>query len=155
MQFWKTQGIFEFEADSFWTQSFVYCDMAQRAPQLFSQLSKSSFIVFKGDLNYRKLTGDRWWPHQTPFRVGTLLFIQFSVIIILYGCTGLKDWQLRLQIALNGFEPAPLLALRTLKAETVVGLSVTAIERISSLFSPNDTTWMYSRFKFFKPKFIK
>lgn len=109
------RGIFEFEADSFWTQSFVYCEMAQRAPQLFSQLSNSSFIVFKGDLNYRKLTGDRWWPHQTPFR-----------------------------IALNGFEPAPLLALRTLKAETVVGLSVTAIERISSLFSPNDTTWMYS-----------
>lgn len=50
--------------------------------------------TFKGDLNYRKLTGDLNWPHQTEFKM-----------------------------ALRGFQPAPLATLRTLKSEVVVGIS--------------------------------
>ena len=65
-----------------------------RAPKLYSYLQQSSLIVVKGDLNYRKLTGDLKWPHTTPFRT-----------------------------ALRSFHPAPLCPLRGLKAEVVVGLS--------------------------------
>uniref|UniRef100_A0A915CU49 Sugar phosphate phosphatase n=1 Tax=Ditylenchus dipsaci TaxID=166011 RepID=A0A915CU49_9BILA len=73
----------------------------------------SSFVIFKGDLNYRKLVGDRYWPLETPFTE-----------------------------ALCGFGPAPLLALRTLKAETVAGLSERAIKLIGSKHSEKDLSWM-------------
>jgi hypothetical protein len=43
--------------------------MEEKAPELYQQLSLSSFLIFKGDLNYRKLVGDREWPLQTPFSV--------------------------------------------------------------------------------------
>lgn len=47
----------------------------------------------KGDLNYRKLTGDLKWSHTTS-----------------------------LKTALRAFHPAPLCTLRGLKADVVVGL---------------------------------
>lgn len=61
--------------------------------KLWDTLSASSLIIFKGDLNYRKLAGDLKWPHVTPFKT-----------------------------ALRGFTPSAICSLRTLKADLVVGL---------------------------------
>lgn len=77
----------------FWTLAQDFSEMKSVAPDLYDHLSKAKLVFFKGDLNYRKLVGDRKWPHTTPFVE-----------------------------ALWGFLPAPLCSLRTLKANVQVGL---------------------------------
>ncbi|KAI1720930.1 protein-glutamate O-methyltransferase [Ditylenchus destructor] len=109
------QKKFVFKAHHFWTFGYPYCDMEAKSPELYNELKTSSLIIFKGDLNYRKLVGDRYWPIDTPFSE-----------------------------ALCGFEPAPLLALSTLKAKTVAVLSQTAICLIESKFQKDDLSWMVS-----------
>ncbi|MEZ4869956.1 MAG: damage-control phosphatase ARMT1 family protein [Caldilineaceae bacterium] len=59
---------------------------------LVDQLHQSHLLISKGDANYRRLLGDRQWPFTLPFA---------EVVC---------------------YTPAPLLALRTLKSEIVVGL---------------------------------
>jgi hypothetical protein len=86
-------GSFQFKKHTFWTLAHDYSEMNATAPDLYAELSKAKLVFFKGDLNYRKLVGDRKWPHTTPFAE-----------------------------ALWGFCPAPLCSLRTLKADVVVGL---------------------------------
>jgi hypothetical protein len=82
-----------FHAHPFWTLPHDFSQMDALYPDLYTQLSTSSLIFFKGDLNYRKLTGDLKWEPTTPFNA-----------------------------SLRGFHPAPLCALRSLKCDLVVGL---------------------------------
>lgn len=60
---------------------------------LAEELAHSDLVISKGDANYRRLLGDRHWPPTTPFT----------------------------EVA--GAIPAPLLALRTCKAELILGLA--------------------------------
>lgn len=85
----------------FWTSPFDYNEMPKRAPELYQTLKSSDLIIFKGDLNYRKLVGDIAWKPTTPFK------------------TAIRD-----------FHPAPLVALRTLKADVIVGLDATQLGNI-------------------------
>lgn len=78
----------------FWTLDYNYWSIPQ-FQDLYYDLSQSQLIIFKGDLNYRKLTGDLQWPKTTPFKTA----IQ--------------------QLAASGL---PILSLRTCKADVVVGL---------------------------------
>jgi uncharacterized protein with ATP-grasp and redox domains len=64
----------------------------QMPPRLQWQFEDAALVIFKGDANYRRLLGDALWQPDTPF----------------------AD-------AVNYF-PAPLLALRTGKSDTIVGL---------------------------------
>lgn len=43
---------------SFWTTQGCYWRMPHVAPDLFDDLKESELVLFKGDLNYRKLTND-------------------------------------------------------------------------------------------------
>lgn len=86
-------GSFMFKKHKYWTLAHDYSEMKTTSPDLYAALGTAKLIFFKGDLNYRKLVGDRKWPHTTPFSE-----------------------------ALWGFCPAPLCSLRTLKADVVVGL---------------------------------
>ncbi|KAM5532692.1 hypothetical protein V8D89_013661 [Ganoderma adspersum] len=52
---------------NFWTSPFPYWNMKELAPELHAHLSESNLVIFKGDLNFRKLTGDVQWPPSTPF----------------------------------------------------------------------------------------
>lgn len=88
------EGTFILQSDPFWTLAQDLSEMKSIAPELYRELSKAKIVFFKGDLNYRKLVGDRKWNHTTPFTY-----------------------------ALWGFLPAPLCSLRTLKADVQVGLS--------------------------------
>ncbi|KAI5970478.1 HRT2 [Candida margitis] len=78
----------------FWTLDYNFWSIPQFT-DLYHDLSQSQLIIFKGDLNYRKLTGDLQWPKTTPFKTA----IQ--------------------QLATSGL---PILSLRTCKADVVVGL---------------------------------
>lgn len=95
--------------DKFWTTPHDHSEMKGAAPELYSELSQSDLILFKGDLNYRKLVGDRSWEHTIPYVE-----------------------------ALCGFHPAPHCALRTCKADVVVGLPQGLSEELTS----KDKEWM-------------
>ncbi|CAJ0591439.1 unnamed protein product [Cylicocyclus nassatus] len=101
-----------FRDHRFWTYFHPYCEMNTVAKDLYSLLSEASIIIMKGDLNYRKLVADREWAYETPFKV-----------------------------ALCGFLPAPIFALRSLKSETVTGLPEDVAERMRQEPSRN---WMVS-----------
>ncbi|MGW2210534.1 damage-control phosphatase ARMT1 family protein [Streptomyces sp. NPDC001781] len=60
---------------------------------LRADFAAADLTLFKGDLNYRRLVGDRYWPATTPFESVTACF------------------------------PGPVAALRTLKSEVITGLS--------------------------------
>lgn len=87
----------------FWTTSFEYAAMKTVAPELYKQLSQAFLVFFKGDLNYRKLLADRNWLYTETF-----------------------------SMALGGFEPTNVCALRTLKADLVTGLAPGVAERAAS-----------------------
>ncbi|KAK7440054.1 Hairy/enhancer-of-split with YRPW motif protein 2 [Stygiomarasmius scandens] len=87
---------------NFWTSPAPYWDMKTYDRKLWEDLRESSLVIFKGDLNYRKLTGDIQWPAWTPFTeaLGPLA---------------------------GSF---PLLSLRTNKADVAVGLDKDKVKEI-------------------------
>lgn len=90
----------------FWTLSYNYWDIP-KFTDLYQELSKSDLIIFKGDLNYRKLTGDLQWDKTTPFK------------------TALQDLSK---------SKLPVLSLRTCKADVVVGLPQGLHEKLSTIY---------------------
>ena len=88
-----SEGSFILTDHTFWTTSFEYAAMQSIASDLYQTLSQSYLVIFKGDLHYRKLLADRNWLYTENF-----------------------------SIALGGFEPTNVCALRTLKADLVTGL---------------------------------
>ena len=93
----------------FWTTSYEYAAMEKVAPDLYADLSAAFLVFFKGDLNYRKLLADRNWLYTEQF-----------------------------SLALGGFQPTNLCALRTLKADLVTGLPPGAADRAAR----QDKDWM-------------
>ncbi|MFH8337692.1 damage-control phosphatase ARMT1 family protein [Streptomyces sp. AM6-12] len=69
-------------------------------PELRAEFAAATLTVFKGDLNYRRLVGDRRWPPTTSFAAATAYF------------------------------PGPVAALRTLKSEVVTGLTAATESRL-------------------------
>lgn len=74
------------------------------------ELEAADLRLFKGDVNYRRLLDDRHWPYTTPFEAVAALF--------------------RL--------PRPLVVLRTLKGEIMVGLPPGQAEALTA----TDPTWL-------------
>ena len=78
-------------------------------PESLNQiLTDSDLVISKGDCNYRRLLGDRAWPYTTPFEEAVSTF------------------------------PAPLLAIRTLKAEVAAGLTL----KQTQLLARTDPQWL-------------
>lgn len=67
-----------------------YCDLPG---DLREEFAGTDVTLFKGDLNYRRLVGDRRWPPTVPFAERTAYF------------------------------PSPVAALRTLKSDVITGLT--------------------------------
>ena len=68
-QQYEQEGKWIYEQHPFWCTGHTYWDLHSEAPDLFLHLSKSDLVIFKGDLNHRKLTYDCAAPASTPFDV--------------------------------------------------------------------------------------
>ncbi|KAI0783304.1 DUF89-domain-containing protein [Abortiporus biennis] len=66
---YEKEGKFVYEQHPFWCTGYTFWDLHKEAPDLFLHLSRSDLVIFKGDLNHRKLTYDCAAPHSTPFDV--------------------------------------------------------------------------------------
>ncbi|RKE18234.1 damage-control phosphatase ARMT1 family protein [Streptomyces sp. TLI_171] len=69
---------------------------------LRAEFAEATLTLLKGDLNYRRLVGDRYWPATTPFA------------------------------AVAGYFPTPVAALRTLKSDVVTGLDAATVARLDA-----------------------
>lgn len=122
---WKRHmkdGTWTYHDHRFWTLPHEFCDMPADAADLYAMLQGSDLILFKGDLNYRRLTGDRTWEHTVPF-----------------------------QQVLRGFLPAPLCSVRTLKANVQVGLEPGQAENLASQDAEWMTSGRYAVIQFCSP----
>ncbi|CAG8941677.1 unnamed protein product [Penicillium salamii] len=115
-------GKMSIREDPFWTTAGSYWRLPYVAPELFNELKDSELVLFKGDLNYRKLTGDVNWETGTCFP---------KAIGPLGEGSGVRT-----------------LALRTCKADVVVGLPEGEDERLRSLYGGEAATearkWAWS-----------
>ncbi|KWT63893.1 hypothetical protein ADL21_00630 [Streptomyces albus subsp. albus] len=83
-------GRLRVRADQFFCAPFDFTAMPESLRQEFAS---TTVTILKGDLNYRRLIGDRWWEPTVPFAEATSHF------------------------------PGRIAALRTLKSDAIVGLT--------------------------------
>lgn len=86
-------GTWTLVMSDFWTLPFDFNHMPTVDPHLYKQLAQAKAAFFKGDLNYRKLFGEKNWNPATP-----------------------------VDVALQGFHPTKLCIIRTIKADIVCGI---------------------------------
>ncbi|MEV6781468.1 damage-control phosphatase ARMT1 family protein [Streptomyces sp. NPDC051098] len=102
-------GRLEVRAHPFFCAPLPYEEMPE---DLGTQFASVSLTILKGDLNYRRLVGDRLWPATTPFADVTAYF------------------------------PGAVAALRTLKSDVIVGLTeamTDALDRTGAAWRTNGT----------------
>jgi uncharacterized protein with ATP-grasp and redox domains len=112
----QTAGKLKLREDRFWTLPYSYWWLPTTAPELYAELKSSELVVFKGDLNYRKLTADADWEPTTSF----------SEAIGPLGRDG------------SGMRT---LALRTCKADVIVGLSKGKDEELKACTVERKWAW--------------
>jgi uncharacterized protein with ATP-grasp and redox domains len=95
-----SSGKLTLKEEPFWTFPFMFDQMPT---ELQLDLSASDLVVIKGDVNYRRLLGDRHWPKTTCM------------------------------IDVTDYFPASFVTLRTLKGEIIVGLEQEVVENISKI----------------------
>jgi uncharacterized protein with ATP-grasp and redox domains len=93
-------GQLKVTTNPFWTTGYSFHELPQHAPELLKELQQSHLTIWKGDLNYRKLTNDGLWPHTTDFK---------TALGAMGKGTGVK-----------------VLSLRTNKSDTCVGVKTEA-----------------------------
>jgi hypothetical protein len=124
---WKQHiqnGQWIIQTHRFFTLPYDYSQMQQISPELYSTMSQSKLVIFKGDLNYRKLVGDLRWSLNETF-----------------------------EKALRGFQPSSFVALRTCKADVQLELDQKLAQQIAKL-DPNwmiDGKWAVIQAHFKKP----
>ncbi|KAG8531402.1 uncharacterized protein KY384_003031 [Bacidia gigantensis] len=69
--------------NDFWTSYHTFWQLPTHSPNLYDEFRKAKLVIFKGDVNYRKLIGDRQWPSTTPFSSALGLLGQGSGVRLL------------------------------------------------------------------------
>ncbi|KAI7861525.1 hypothetical protein BDF14DRAFT_1738476 [Spinellus fusiger] len=60
-------GTLVVRSHDFWCSGLPYCYLKSEAPALYETMQQSDLVIFKGDLNFRKLVFCCDWPVTTPF----------------------------------------------------------------------------------------
>ncbi|XP_037953094.1 damage-control phosphatase ARMT1-like [Teleopsis dalmanni] len=114
------EGKFELSPlEHFWTSPYEFYRMSEVRPDLYKKLSESRLVIFKGDLNYRKLIGDYNWDKTESF----------------VKC-------------LRGFQPTNICSLRTVKADLICGLRPGVAEELFKIKPDWMTTGDYGVIQF-------
>jgi len=92
-------GTITLRTHAFWCAPLSFHDLPA---ELEDELSQATLAILKGDLNYRRLVGDRAWAPTTPFADLTAYF------------------------------PAPVATLRTLKSDVAVGLTPETVAKLDA-----------------------
>lgn len=88
--------------EHFWTSPYEFDVMDKIIPDMYASLAQSHLLIFKGDLNYRKLLADVNWQTDMEFAE-----------------------------ALQSFRPTNLCALRTVKCDLICGVGREKCEQLS------------------------
>lgn len=102
---YEKEGKWKYEAHPFWCTGYTFWDLNNEAPDLFQHLADSDLVIFKGDLNHRKLTYDCHAPMDTAFNIAIG------------------------PLASDAGAP-PVCSLRTIKSDVVVGIPKGTGERL-------------------------
>jgi hypothetical protein len=92
------------KAPQFFTLGYMYREMPHT---LCNDINRHHLTILKGDVNYRRLMGDRHWPPTTPVEQAA------------------------------GYFPTAFLSLRTMKSELVVGLTDEILNNIQKEADPD------------------
>ncbi|MEU7886410.1 damage-control phosphatase ARMT1 family protein [Microbispora bryophytorum] len=101
------EGRLSLRAHPFACAPLPYSEMPD---DLREEFASASLTVMKGDLNYRRLVGDRMWPASTPFA------------------------------AVTGYFPGPVVALRTLKSDALVGVPERTLAELDAAGRPRSVS---------------
>ena len=116
-----SEGRLIMRPNRFWTHAGSFWRMPNVAPEAFEDLKESELVIFKGDLNYRKLTGDvRLSPlfPSRPFYDSLISHTNSNAQAAWPPSTPFTE-------AIGPLGPSSglcVLALRTCKADVIVGL---------------------------------
>lgn len=128
LESFRKKGRLFLRTSPFWTLPCGFAALPREDPQLFAELRTSDLAIFKGDLNYRKLTGDRAWLPTTPFLQAIT--------------TPAPSWRQQgdggntEDATSSSLADLNVLALRTCKADVVVGLPSGRDEELRAATDP-------------------
>lgn len=109
------------EDEWFWTSPYEFQALETIEPTLYELLSESQLVIFKGDLNYRKLLADVHWPFDTTF-----------------------------EVVVGPFRPSNICALRTIKADCVCEVAYDKANELSQIDKMWMETGQYGLIQFVK-----
>ncbi|KAK8074315.1 hypothetical protein PG994_005214 [Apiospora phragmitis] len=137
LEAFRQEGRLSIRTSSFWTLPCGFASLPLADPELFAELRASGLVIFKGDLNYRKLTGDRAWSPTTPF-------IQAITAPAPGGSRPDNNGKADAGSPSSSSSSSPIasmadlhvLALRTCKADVVIGLAPGRDEELRAATDP-------------------
>ena len=103
-------GKIKVETNDFWTSPKTFNEL-EKDSDLYKELTKSSLIIVKGDLNYRRLVEDKNWNYDESF----------------------------IKLTENVFGNVPILAPRVIKSDVLVGVSSAMYHLAKSTESVNSS----------------
>lgn len=103
-------GKIKVETNDFWTSPKTFNEL-EKDSDLYKELTKSSLIIVKGDLNYRRLVEDKNWNYDESF----------------------------IKLTENVFGNIPILAPRVIKSDVLVGVSSAMYHLAKSTESVNSS----------------